>query len=209
MNIETIIINIVITILIEASNIDYVNSPSLRNIMHLDQTIINLAAEVYKLASAGVSPILISTAESCTGGMLACYITAIPGSSKIFQAGLVTYSNTAKNLVLNISNDLIDNYSTISSECAVSMAQNCRILTKSNISLSITGIASPSLEFATKPVGLVYFAISGVDNLGKSKDNIYTKFFNGTREQIRQQACKYALEILWDYIYTNDRHSMS
>ena len=101
----------------------------------------------------------ISFAESCTGGLLSSAITSISGSSKVFTLGLVTYSNQSKNRVLKIPKKIIRKHGTVSMQCCLSMINNLSKISKTNISVSITGIAGPGGGTKKKPVGLVYVGI--------------------------------------------------
>ena len=101
----------------------------------------------------------ISCAESCTGGMLSSSITSISGSSKIFSLGFITYSNKAKIDILKVPKKIITKYGAVSKECCLSMVKNLSKITKTNISVSVTGIAGPSGGTTSKPVGLVYIGI--------------------------------------------------
>jgi len=103
--------------------------------------------------------IKISFAESCTGGMLSSTITAISGSSKIFNLGLVTYSNKSKVDILKVPKKVINKYGAVSYECCLSMVKNLGKISKAHISVSITGIAGPDGGTKLKPVGLVYIGI--------------------------------------------------
>ena len=101
----------------------------------------------------------VSFAESCTGGLLASTITSISGSSKIFNLGLVTYSNNAKVNLLKVPKKTITKYGAVSYETCLSMVENLSKISKSNISISITGIAGPNGGTREKPVGLVYIGL--------------------------------------------------
>ena len=101
----------------------------------------------------------ISFAESCTGGLLASSITSISGSSKIFNIGLVTYSNQSKIDILNVPKQIITKHGAVSYETCLSMVKNLSKISKSNISISVTGIAGPKGGTIKKPVGLVYIGI--------------------------------------------------
>jgi len=103
--------------------------------------------------------IKISIAESCTGGMLSSAITSISGSSKIFNLGLVTYSNQSKIKVLKISKKIIRKYGTVSKQVCRAMVKNLSKISKTNLALSVTGIAGPSGATRKKPIGLVYVGI--------------------------------------------------
>ena len=101
----------------------------------------------------------ISFAESCTGGLLASSITSISGASKVFNLGLVTYSNQAKIKVLKVNKNVIKKYGAVSHECCSTMVKNLSKISKANINISITGIAGPKGGTKEKPVGLVYIGI--------------------------------------------------
>ena len=101
----------------------------------------------------------ISFAESCTGGLLASSITSISGSSKIFNFCLVTYSNKSKINIINVSIRIIAKHGAVSYETCISMVKNLSKISKSNISISVTGIAGPKGGTIKKPVGLVYIGI--------------------------------------------------
>ena len=120
----------------------------------------------------------ISFAESCTGGMLSSTITSVIGSSKVFNLGLVTYSNKVKIDILKVPKKVIAQYGAVSKECCLSMVKNLSKISKANISVSITGIAGPSGGTKIKPVGLVYIGIKKGNkiitkkNLFKSQNRI-------------------------------------
>ena len=101
----------------------------------------------------------LSVAESCTGGMLASSITSISGASKVFNLGLVTYSNQAKIRILKVNKNIIKNYGAVSHQCCLAMVNNLSKISKANINVSITGIAGPKGGTIQKPVGLVYIGI--------------------------------------------------
>ena len=120
----------------------------------------------------------ISFAESCTGGMLSSAITSISGSSKVFNLGLITYSNKVKIDILKVPKKIINKYGAVSSECCLSMVKNLSKISKASISVSITGIAGPNGGTKLKPVGLVYIGIKKGNkiiikkNLFKDKNRI-------------------------------------
>ena len=128
-----------------------------------------ISQKVYKLLSK--KKLKISFAESCTGGLLASTITSIGGSSKIFSLGLVTYSNKSKMDMLKVPRKIIMKYGAVSYETCLSMVKNLNILSKTNISVSITGIAGPKGGTNDKPVGLVYIGIK------KGKKILIKKYF--------------------------------
>ena len=120
----------------------------------------------------------IAFAESCTGGMLSSTITSISGSSKVFNLGLITYSNKAKINILKVSKKIIIKYGAVSNECCLSMVKNLSKISKANISISITGVAGPNGGTKLKPIGLVYIGIQKGNkiivqkNLFKNKNRI-------------------------------------
>ena len=121
----------------------------------------------------------VSFAESCTGGLLASTITSISGSSKVFNMGLITYSNNAKVKLLKVPKKTITKYGAVSHETCLSMVENLSKISKSNISISITGIAGPNGGTKQKPVGLVYVGLKKgrktiiKKNLFKNKGRIF------------------------------------
>ena len=136
----------------------------------------NLANKVVKKLTK--KKLKISFAESCTGGMLSSAVTSISGSSKVFDLGLITYSNKAKINVLKVPKKIISKYGAVSNECCLSMVKNLSKISKANISVSITGVAGPNGGTKLKPVGLVYIGIKKGKNitvqrnLFKSKNRI-------------------------------------
>ena len=120
----------------------------------------------------------ISFAESCTGGMLANTITSVSGASKVFDLGLITYSNQTKIKILKVNKNIINKYGAVSPECCKAMVVNLSKISKANINVSITGIAGPNGGTRKKPVGLVYIGIKNnnkiiiIKNLFKSKKRI-------------------------------------
>ena len=120
----------------------------------------------------------ISFAESCTGGLLSSSITSISGASKVFNLGLVTYSNEAKTNILKVPKKIIDKYGAVSKECCLSMVKNLSKMSKANISVSITGIAGPNGGTKLKPIGLVFIGIKKLNkitikkNLFKNKNRL-------------------------------------
>ena len=134
----------------------------------------------------------ISFAESCTGGMLANTITSISGASKVFNLGLITYSNQSKIKVLKVNKNIIKRFGAVSHECCKAMVVNLSKISKANINVSITGIAGPNGGTKTKPVGLVYI---GVKN--KNKILITKNIFNQkSRKAIQNATVKRTIEII-------------
>ena len=134
----------------------------------------------------------ISFAESCTGGLLASSITSISGASKIFNLGLVTYSNQAKVKFLKVNKNIIKKYGAVSHECCLAMVNNLSKISKANINVEITGIAGPKGGTKQKPVGLVYIGIKR-----GNKTLIKKCFFkNKTRSSIQKATVKKAFELV-------------
>ena len=135
-----------------------------------------LSLKIVKLLSK--KKLTVSFAESCTGGLLASSITSVSGSSKVFNMGLVTYSNNAKIKLLKVTKKTISKYGAVSYETCLSMVKNLSKISKSNISISITGVAGPNGGTKEKPVGLVYIGLKKGSktiikkNLFKSKKRI-------------------------------------
>ena len=134
----------------------------------------------------------LSVVESCTGGMLSSTITSISGSSKVFSLGLVTYSNQSKNHLLKVPKQIIKKHGAVSIQCCFSMVNNLSKISKSNIAVSITGIAGPDGGTKQKPVGLVYV---GIKRGNKVKVNRYL-FKNKGRSNIQKTAVKKSLELI-------------
>ncbi|MCK5305605.1 MAG: CinA family protein [Candidatus Omnitrophica bacterium] len=134
----------------------------------------------------------VSIAESCTGGRLSDTLTNIPGSSACFMGAVVAYSNEAKIKLLDVPKKKIEKYGAVSEEAAALMAENIRKKIKSDIGLSVTGIAGPGGGTVKKPVGLVYFGLAFKNN----KVHVKKHLFKGSREKIKEQAVRYALEWL-------------
>tara|TARA_Y100000590_G_scaffold470625_1_gene667065 strand:+ start:8088 stop:8552 length:465 start_codon:yes stop_codon:yes gene_type:complete len=135
--------------------------------------------------------ITVSTAESCTGGLLGYTFIKHKGVSKIFDRGLICYSNISKNKLLKININLIKKYGAVSNVIAKKMAVNLYKITKSDLSISTTGIAGPDGNSSKKPIGLVYICIKY-----KYKIFIYKKNFRGTRIQIQKQTVDFIFQKL-------------
>ena len=134
----------------------------------------------------------ISCVESCTGGMLASTITSISGASKVFNLGLVTYSNQAKIKILKVNKNIIKKNGAVSHQCCISMVNNLSKISNANINISITGIAGPKGGTKHKPVGLVYIGIKK-----GSKIKIYKYVLkNKDRVSFQRATVKKALELI-------------
>tara|TARA_B100000902_G_scaffold377916_1_gene410636 strand:+ start:6947 stop:7408 length:462 start_codon:yes stop_codon:yes gene_type:complete len=134
----------------------------------------------------------ISFAESCTGGLLASKITSISGASKIFNLGLITYSNKSKVNILKINKNIIKKYGAVSHECCLEMVNNLSKISKAKINVSITGIAGPKGGTKQKPVGLVYI---GIKNGNKTQIN-KCLFKSKKRTSIQKATVKKALNLI-------------
>ena len=134
----------------------------------------------------------ISFAESCTGGLLASYITSISGASKVFNLGLITYSNQAKIKVLKVNKNIIRKYGAVSYQCCLEMVKNLSKISKANINVSITGIAGPRGGTKKKPVGLVYIGIKRGSKIQVNKCVFKAK----NRSSIQKATVKKALNLV-------------
>ena len=137
----------------------------------------------------------VSFAESCTGGLLSSTITSISGSSKVFTLGLVTYSNQSKINTLKIPKKIIIKHGAVSYETCLSMVKNLNKISKTNISLSITGVAGPKGGTKQKPVGLVFIGI-------KKGNKILVKkhlFKNKKRVSIQKSTVNKALNLIFSF----------
>ena len=138
----------------------------------------------------------ISFAESCTGGLLSSAITSIGGSSKIFNLGLVTYSNQSKIKVLKVPKNIIKKYGSVSKQVCLTMVKNLSKISKTNISVSITGIAGPSGGTKIKPVGLVYV---GIKKGNRAEVKKYL-FKNKGRSYIQKAAVNKSLGLILSFL---------
>ncbi|MBO9670189.1 MAG: CinA family protein [Sphingobium sp.] len=138
----------------------------------------------------------IAVAESCTGGLVSAALTEIPGSSEVFEAGFVTYSNELKHDVLGVSDDVLDTFGSVSIATAWAMAQGALIKSRADIAVSITGIAGPGGGSEMKPVGTVVFARAEKGNDSENVVADLRRFPDEGRASIRLQAALCALELL-------------
>lgn len=138
----------------------------------------------------------LAVAESCTGGLVAAALTTIAGASNFFACGFVTYSNQAKEKILDVHELTLHLYGAVSENTAAEMAKGAMLKAQAQVGLAVTGIAGPSGGSARKPVGTVCFAWSQVDRPTYAA----TKYFEGDRDSIREQAVTYALERLLEII---------
>ena len=138
----------------------------------------------------------ISFAESCTGGLLSSAITSVSGSSKVFTVGLVAYSNQSKIKVLKVPKKIIKKYGSVSKLVCLAMVKNLSKISKTNISISITGIAGPSGGTKIKPVGLVYVGIKKGNRVEVKK----YLFKNKGRSYIQKAAVNKSLGLILSFL---------
>ncbi len=150
----------------------------------------NLAARLVMMCRA--RGVRIATAESCTGGLIAAAITAIPGSSEVLDRGFVTYSNAAKTELLGVPEGLIASVGAVSEAVARRMATAAKTAAGTEIAVSVTGIAGPGGGTPDKPVGTVWFG------LANRHGDVFThhKIFPGDRDAVRHASVTFALTLL-------------
>jgi nicotinamide-nucleotide amidase len=139
----------------------------------------------------GLRQATLAVAESCTGGLVAERITSVPGSSRSFLGGAVVYADTLKSAFAGVSADLIARHGAVSAEVAEALANGIRIRTGATLGLGITGIAGPGGGTDSKPVGLVYIALSD-----PQLTNVMDRTFRGDRQRIREFASQQALDLV-------------
>jgi nicotinamide-nucleotide amidase len=139
----------------------------------------------------GLRNATLAVAESCTGGMVASRITSVPGSSRSFLGGAIVYADALKNAFAGVSADLIAQKGAVSAEVAEAMAYGIRLRTGATLGLGITGIAGPTGATETKPVGLVYIALSD-----PSRTDVMDRTFRGDRQRVREWATQQALDLI-------------
>ena len=153
----------------------------------------NLSQKLVKLLIK--KKLKISFAESCTGGLLSSSITSISGSSKVFTLGLVTYSNKSKINILKVPKKIIMKHGAVSYETCLSMVKNLYKISRTNISISITGVAGPNGGSKQKPVGLVFIGVK------KGNKTLVKKFLfkNRTRNSIQRSTVYRALNLILSF----------
>lgn len=154
-----------------------------------------LAAQL--VAECSARGVKISTAESCTGGMISGAVTAVSGSSAVIELGVCSYSNRIKREVLGVSAATLEKYSEYSVQCAAEMAEGVRRLSGADYGVSTTGVAGPTGGSAEHPVGEVCIAVSGGRTFSERL------LFGGDRELVRAAATVAALELLLKEIRAN------
>lgn len=152
-----------------------------------------LAHELGRLLKA--RGLTLAVAESCTGGKLGDIITEVPGSSHYFLGGIVSYSDEAKVALLSVEKSVLHSKGAVSEEVALQMASGVRDFLRASIGVGITGIAGPSGGTTSKPVGLVYIAVSS------EHSSVCTRnLFDGDRSEIKLKAAKKALEMVKEFV---------
>lgn len=151
----------------------------------------DLAAKVLETCRA--SSLMVATAESCTGGMVAAALTDIAGSSDVFERGFVTYSNRAKMELLGVGAATLERHGAVSAETAIEMALGALAHSNADLAVSVTGVAGPSGGTPDKPVGLVWFAVA---RKGGGTSSHQRRFGDTGRASIRADSTRFALELL-------------
>lgn len=151
-----------------------------------------LAAAVVEAALR--NGVMIATAESCTGGLVAGAITGVAGSSAVFDRGFATYSNAAKSEMIGVPADLIESHGAVSEDVARAMVTGALAHSRATLAVSITGIAGPGGGSEAKPVGLVHFGIADETHTG----HIAHRFGDIGREGVRLASARVALTLLLD-----------
>ena len=157
---------------------------------------------IHKLAAAVVNDMTeagkaVSTAESCTGGWVSKALTDIPGSSAVFHYGVVSYSNGAKEHILGVKNDTLEQHGSVSEPVVGEMAEGVLNLSGADIAVAVSGIAGPTGGTQEKPVGTVWFAWAIRDG-GKIRSETQQAHFDGDRELIRELTVVHALQGVLD-----------
>ncbi len=147
----------------------------------------HLTSEVLKCLAGKT----LATAESCTGGMIGELLTAVPGSSKIYKGGVISYTSEIKEALLGVDKALLDREGAVSFAVAKAMAEGARKVLKADVAVSVTGLAGPAGDDRGNPVGTVY--IGYADENGT--EAIYFRF-NGDRDAVRTQAAEAALALV-------------
>jgi nicotinamide-nucleotide amidase len=137
--------------------------------------------------------LMVATAESCTGGMVAAALTDIAGSSDVFERGFVTYSNEAKMELLGVEAATLEHHGAVSAETAIEMAEGALARSGADLAVSVTGIAGPGGGTQQKPVGLVWFAIARRGGKAYARE---MRFGDTGRASIRADSTRVALELL-------------
>lgn len=133
----------------------------------------------------------LSTAESCTGGMLGAMLTAIPGSSDVYKGGVVSYCNEVKHNLLGVPQELLDEFGAVSWQVAEAMAKGAAKACRASAGVGITGIAGPDSDGTGRPVGLVFIGYADEHRVLHRRLELH-----GSRDEIRRQACREAIRLI-------------
>lgn len=161
--------------------------------MHLNNQLKNLTAKLKK------NKIKVAVAESCTGGLISYNLTKIPGASKFFMVGIVSYSNISKLDLLKVKQKTLTKYGAVSAEICKEMCNNLLKISKTNIAISVTGIAGPDGGTKKKPIGLVYVGICSKNKLEIKKFNFGKKI---SRINIQNLTLKKTIKLIENHINT-------
>lgn len=151
---------------------------------------------VTRLAQKGLT---LTTAESCTGGLVAKRLTDVSGASAVFHGGAVTYSNRLKTKWLGVKEDTLRQFGAVSEQTAREMAQGARRFAEADLAVAVTGIAGPNSDDTENPVGLVYIALADAD--GVTVEKYENHFTDNVRENNRRVSATHALELVRRYLY--------
>ena len=133
----------------------------------------------------------LATAESCTGGMIGAALTAVPGASRVFRGGVISYTNEVKNRLLGVDAELLETHGAVSASVAEAMARGARAVLKTDLAVSVTGLAGPGGDEFGNPVGTVFIGYAD-ENTVRAEEYHFT----GDREAVRQQAVQAALALI-------------
>jgi PncC family amidohydrolase len=161
--------------------------------MHLNNQLKNLTTKLKK------NKIKVAVAESCTGGLISYNLTKIPGASKYFMMGIVSYSNISKRDLLKVRQKTLTKYGAVSAEICKEMCNNLLKISKTNIAISVTGIAGPDGGTKKKPIGLVYVGICSKNKFEIKKFNFGKKL---SRINIQNLTLKKTIKLIENHINT-------
>jgi PncC family amidohydrolase len=161
--------------------------------MHLNNQLKNLTTKLKK------NKIKVAVAESCTGGLISYNLTKIPGASKFFMMGIVSYSNISKLNLLKVRQKTLTKYGAVSAEICKEMCNNLLKISKTNIAISVTGIAGPDGGTKKKPIGLVYVGICSKNKFEIKKFNFGKKL---SRINIQNLTLKKTIKLIENHINT-------
>ena len=161
--------------------------------MHLNNQLKNLTTKLKK------NKIKVAVAESCTGGLISYNLSKIPGASKFFMVGIVSYSNFSKLDLLKVRQKTLTKYGAVSAEICKEMCNNLLKISKTNIAISVTGIAGPDGGTKKKPIGLVYVGICSKNKFEIKKFNFGKKL---SRINIQNQTLKKTIKLIENHINT-------